>query len=243
MCASGSVVEHRLAKARVAGSNPVSRSFIFVGTFVLQRIPAFLFLKIFIGKCLAEGECIMLQNKYIQLAPPSLSFAEQAADYYCRNREFLREYEPRREAAFFTAGRQREILEQEIRSQQAKLSFRFYIKPMAEPEKIIGIAALNNVVYGAFCSAFLGYKLDSEYLNRGYMTMAVNMISSYAFQTLGLHRLEANVMPRNKASLRVLEKNQFVNEGISRYYLNINGVWEDHIHMVKLNYGMHNEKH
>ena len=114
---------------------------------------------------------------------------------------------------------------------------------MAEPEKIIGIAALNNVVYGAFCSAFLGYKLDSGYLNRGYMTMAVNMVSSYAFQTLGLHRLEANVMPRNKASLRVLEKNRFVNEGISRYYLNINGVWEDHIHMVKLNYGMHNEKH
>ena len=75
------------------------------------------------------------------------------------------------------------------------------------------------------------------------MTMAVNMISSYAFQTLGLHRLEANVMTGNKASLRVLEKNQFVNEGISRYYLNINGVWEDHIHMVKLNYGMHNEKH
>ena len=172
-----------------------------------------------------------------------MAFAEQAADYYCRNREFLREYGPRREAAFFTAERQQEILEQEIRSQQAKLSFRFYIKPMAEPEKIIGIAALNNVVYGAFCSAFLGYKLDSEYLNRGYMTMAVNMISSYAFQTLGLHRLEANVMPRNKASLRVLEKNQFVNEGISRYYLNINGVWEDHIHMVKLNYGMHNEKH
>ena len=100
MCASGSVVEYRLAKARVAGSNPVSRSFIFVGTFVLQRIPAFLFLKIFIGKCLAEGECIMLQNKYIQLAPPSLAFAEQAADYYCRNREFLREYGPRREAAF-----------------------------------------------------------------------------------------------------------------------------------------------
>ena len=83
MCASGSVVEYRLAKARVAGSNPVSRSFVFVGTFVLQRIPAFLFLKIFIGKCLAEGECMMLQNKYIQLAPPSLSFAEQAADYYC----------------------------------------------------------------------------------------------------------------------------------------------------------------
>ena len=60
-----------------------------------------------------------------------------------------------------------------------------------------------------------------------------------AFEELGLHRIEANVMPKNKASLRVLEKNHFVNEGISKYYLNINGVWEDHIHMVKINYDMH----
>ena len=50
---------------------------------------------------------------------------------------------------------------------------------------------------------------------------------------------EANVMPRNKASLRVLEKNRFVNEGLSKYYLKINGVWEDHIHMVKINYAVH----
>ena len=50
---------------------------------------------------------------------------------------------------------------------------------------------------------------------------------------------EANVMPRNKASLKVLEKNHFVNEGLSKYYLKINGVWEDHIHMVKINYAMH----
>ena len=42
-------------------------------------------------------------------------------------------------------------------------------------------------------------------------------------------------MPRNKASLRVLEKNGFTNEGTASEYLNINGVWEDHIHMVKLN--------
>ena len=89
---------------------------------------------------------------------------------------------------------------------------------------------------------FLGYKLDQEYLNQGYMTMAVDMVTAYAFSVLGLHRLEANVMPRNKASLRVLEKNGFLNEGLSKYYLNINGVWEDHIHMVKLNESMHRDK-
>ena len=184
----------------------------------------------------------MLQNEWIQLVPPSLSLAEQAADYYCRNGEFLKAYEPKREEVFFTPERQREILGNEIRSWRAKLSFHFYIRLAADPEKIIGIVALNNVIYGAFCSAFLGYKLDREYLNQGYMTMAVDMVTAYAFSVLGLHRLEANVMPRNKASLRVLEKNGFLNEGLSKYYLNINEVWEDHIHMVKLNESMHRDK-
>ena len=98
---------------------------------------------------------------------------------------------------------------------------------------------MNNVVWGAFCSASLGYKLDKDYVNKGYMSVAVEMLIKYAFEELGLHRIEANVMPKNKASLRVLEKNQFINEGTSKYYLNINGVWEDHIHMVKINYAMH----
>ena len=70
------------------------------------------------------------------------------------------------------------------------------------------------------------------------MSMAVSMITQYAFEELHLHRIEANVMPRNQASLRVLQKIQFENEGISKYYLKINGVWEDHIHMVKINYDM-----
>ena len=69
--------------------------------------------------------------------------------------------------------------------------------------------------------------------------MAVEMLVRYAFEELQLHRIEANVMPRNAASLRVLEKNDFVNEGLSKYYLRINGTWEDHIHMVKLNDSMH----
>ena len=38
------------------------------------------------------------------------------------------------------------------------------------------------------------------------MSMAVEMLVRYAFEELKLHRIEANVMPRNAASLRVLEK-------------------------------------
>ena len=118
-------------------------------------------------------------------------------------------------------------------------AFRFYIRLAEQPNKIIGIIGLNNVVWEAFCSAFLGYKLDKNFINSGYMSMAIAMLVNYDFEELHLHRIEANVMPKNIASLRVLEKNAFINEGISKYYLNINGIWEDHIHMVRINYDMH----
>lgn len=182
---------------------------------------------------------ITMKNQSIQLVPPDLSLAEQAVDYYNRNREFLKAFEPVRNEAFFSSEYQREILREEMDAYKKRTAFRFYIMPMEQPSKIIGIIGLNNVVWGAFCSAFLGYKSDKDFVNKGYMSIAVAMLTKYAFEELGLHRIEANVMPKNKASLRVLEKNQFINEGISKYYLKINGVWEDHIHMVKINYAMH----
>lgn len=181
----------------------------------------------------------MMENRYIQLVPANLSLAEQVVDYYRRNRSFLEAFEPLRNEEFFSLEHQREVLKKEMLAYGEKTAFRFYIIPAERPTAVIGIIGLNNVVWGAFCSAFLGYKLDKEFLNKGYMTMAVKMLVKYAFEELRLHRIEANVMPKNKASLRVLEKNHFVNEGSSKYYLNINGVWEDHIHMVKINYAMH----
>lgn len=180
-----------------------------------------------------------MKNQYIQLVPADLSLAEQVVDYYKRNRDFLKAFEPVRSEEFFSLEYQRTALKKEMADYETKAAFHYYIMPMERPSKIIGIIGLNNVVWGAFCSAFLGYKLDKDYVNKGYMSVAVEMLVKYAFEELGLHRIEANVMPKNKASLRVLEKNQFINEGISKYYLKINGVWEDHIHMVKINYAMH----
>lgn len=180
-----------------------------------------------------------MKNQYIKLVSVDPSLAEQVVDYYKRNCTFLEAFEPVRSEEFFSLEYQRTVLKKEMADYEAKTAFRYYIMPMEQPSKIIGIIGLNNVVWGAFCSAFLGYKLDKDYVNKGYMSIAVEMLTKYAFEELGLHRIEANVMLKNKASLRVLEKNQFINEGISKYYLNINGVWEDHIHMVKINYAMH----
>ena len=175
-----------------------------------------------------------MQNEAICLIPADVSLTAQVADFYTRNRAFLAPYKPARTEKFFTPAYQRTLLLQEMRARRERTAFRFYITPAGQPDRIIGAIGLSNIVWGAFCSAFLGYKLDEALQGRGYMTAPVAMVTEYAFQTLHLHRIEANVMPRSKASLRILEKNGFYPEGLAKKYLKINGIWEDHIHMVKL---------
>lgn len=176
-----------------------------------------------------------LKTADLILRPASPELAPRVLEYYLRNQKFLEPFEAKHEESFFTLERQREILKKDMEGAENRASARFYICPKAEPDCVIGTAALNNIVWGCFESCYLGYKLDGGYLNRGYMTQAVTAVVRFAFETLRLHRIEANVMPRNKRSLRVLEKCGFREEGMARNYLKINGVWEDHIHMVRLN--------
>ena len=180
-----------------------------------------------------------MPEKSIILLQPKPELAEAAADYYRRNWTFLAPYEPLREMDFFTVAHQRQILEGEACAWSQRTAYRFYLSLSTEPERIIGMIGLSSIVWGAFRSAFLGYKLDQEHRNCGYMTWAVDQVVQFAFSNIGLHRIEANVMPRNTPSLRVLEKNGFSSEGLAQHYLSIHGVWEDHIHMVRLNYAMH----
>ncbi len=70
------------------------------------------------------------------------------------------------------------------------------------------------------------------------MTEAIVKMVAIAFEKLSLHRIEANIIPRNTRSIRTVEKAGFEYEGISKKYLKINGVWEDHVHMVILNEAM-----
>ena len=60
------------------------------------------------------------------------------------------------------------------------------------------------------------------------MTDAVKAAAPFAFDTLGLHRLEAACLPHNAPSMRVLAKAGFRRECVARRYLKINGVWQDH---------------
>jgi ribosomal-protein-alanine N-acetyltransferase len=96
-------------------------------------------------------------------------------------------------------------------------------------EQVIGEVNLNNVIRGAMQSATVGYWVDQRHAGRGYVAEGVVLLMQYAFEQLGLHRVEICIVPRNDRSRRVMEKLQIREEGLAERYLEINGVWEDHI--------------
>jgi len=92
-----------------------------------------------------------------------------------------------------------------------------------------GEVNVNNVVRGAFQSAHVGYWIDQTRAGNSYMSEAVVVLCRYMFEQVGLHRLQISIIPRNSNSHRVVEKLGLRSEGIAERYLEINGVWEDHV--------------
>lgn len=180
----------------------------------------------------------MIKSAYetsrLKLILSNPNMVQQVTDYFLRNKYFLQETEPAREHAFYTTAFQRCELENDIKCFRNGTVVKFWITPK-DSDKIIGMLAFNGIIMGVFQSCFLSYRLDIDEINKGLMTEAVAKGIEIAFNDIGLHRLEANIMPKNKSSLRVVEKLGFTNEGISKSYLKINGIWENHIHMVLLN--------
>lgn len=160
---------------------------------------------------------------------------EEMLDYYIRNEEHLRQYEPTRDSGFYTYEGQKEILTE---------SFRQFIDGTSidlgifKDEKLIGKIKLSNIVYGILRNAFVGYSIDKEHQGKGYMKEALNTVCSYAFEEMGLHRLEASTLMDNSRSQGVLKACGFNELGVSEKYLYINGEWRDHKIFYKVNYDL-----
>jgi len=93
----------------------------------------------------------------------------------------------------------------------------------------IGEVSLGSVQRGPFQSANVGYWIDVDHAGRSYMPEAVAVVLRFAFEELGLHRVEAAIVPRNENSRRVAEKLGLREEGTSQRFLQIRGAWEDHV--------------
>lgn len=155
-------------------------------------------------------------------------FCRNVLDFYLEGDSYFGAMEPDRIDGFYTVDYQRRLLEYEEKSFVANKSARYYIYEKENPNKIIGTAALRNIVRGSFLSATIGYKLLPEYTGKGYATQTVKKITDEAIFDEELHRIVAYVQPDNVASVRVLEKCGFEFEGVARDYAMLKGRWHDH---------------
>lgn len=94
---------------------------------------------------------------------------------------------------------------------------------------ILGALTLDHVRRGAAQSGTVGYWIGAQYAGQGYMQEALAAVMRHAFGPMDLSRIDAGCLPENAASRRVLEACGFEMEGIARSYLEIGGVWRDHV--------------
>jgi [ribosomal protein S5]-alanine N-acetyltransferase len=91
-----------------------------------------------------------------------------------------------------------------------------------------GMITIDSIIRGRFQSASLSYAAFAPAAGRGYMSEGLALVLRYAFTELRLHRLEASIQPANQASLRLVRRLGFRQEGFSPDMLFIDGAWRGH---------------
>lgn len=93
---------------------------------------------------------------------------------------------------------------------------------------LVGVINLTEIVRGFFQSAYVGCYTFLPHAGTGYMSKGLGLVIRRAFGEFRLHRLEANIQPKNAASIALFRRQGFRREGYSPRYLKISGRWRDH---------------
>ncbi|MBK5249413.1 MAG: GNAT family N-acetyltransferase [Actinomycetales bacterium] len=105
------------------------------------------------------------------------------------------------------------------------LAYSFVVEHEGE---MVGQLTISGITRGSLQSASIGYWISEHAAGRGIVPSAVAMASDFCWFEIGLHRVEINIRPENAASLRVVEKLGFRDEGFRERFLHIQGAWCDH---------------
>ena len=170
-----------------------------------------------------------LQTDRLILSVLSPSSASAVADYLQRTRPFLEPYHQLHNDSYFTPFIQKQYLRSDINAFFGKSQCGFWLIKKSDPTRIIGRLSFSGIIRGALQSCLMGYHLDQDEIGKGYMTEAVQSACEYMFSTWKLHRIQADIMPDNDRSIRLIERCGFKRQGLSEKYMAINGRWRDHV--------------
>jgi len=164
----------------------------------------------------------------LYLRRPRTGDFEQWSALRAASRSFLTPWEPTWPRDALSAESFRRRVRRASQEWREETGYGFFLVRLAD-DALLGGITLGSVRRGVAQSATLGYWLGAPYARQGFMTEAVHCVLGFAFDRLGLHRVEAACLPRNAASRGLLTKCGFREEGLARDYLKINGRWTDHL--------------
>lgn len=174
---------------------------------------------------------VTLESGDVVLRPIKLRDKAEWTRVRARNAAWLQPWEasnPVSQGQLPTFGGMVRVLNQQAREASA-LPFIITEKVPSQPKPaIVGQLTVSSIMWGSAMSATLGYWVDQDRAGRGIVPTAVALATDHCFRELGLHRMEINIRPENAASLRVVEKLGFRDEGLRPRFLHINGQWADH---------------
>lgn len=176
-----------------------------------------------------------LSTPRLLLLPAQPALARAMLDFHVRNRQHFEPWDPKPGDMFYTELYWTIQLRQRARDWEEGRGGRFLLALHAEPERVIGSVGLSNISRGAFQSCHLGYGLDQHCQGQGLMREALEAVIRCAFDTLRLHRVQANYQPHNLRSAGLLKRLGFEIEGHAKNYLYLNGAWRDHVLSSRLN--------
>lgn len=155
--------------------------------------------------------------------------APQLVDFFRRNEQHLAPWDPPRPAAILDLDFWQAECERAADDYAEGSVVRWILRERNNAEPIIGRVNYTQIARGPFQSCMLGYAIDQQHEGRGLMTEALQATNRQLFDVVKLHRIQANHLPDNVRSSRLLARLGFRREGLAREYLFIRGAWRDHV--------------
>ncbi|MGH9185120.1 MAG: GNAT family N-acetyltransferase [Acidimicrobiales bacterium] len=172
----------------------------------------------------------VLSGRRVKLRPLEAADFPAWQEVRRRNVDWLTRWEPRRAPGGPDVVEDRDAfaVRCSARQRERQLGTGFGFGIFADDD-FAGEINLSAVQRGPFQNAYIGYWIDEKQAGNGYVPEGLVVLARFAFEELRLHRIQISIIPRNLSSRRVVEKLGIRDEGIALRYLEINGVWEDHV--------------
>ncbi|MGL4728205.1 MAG: GNAT family N-acetyltransferase [Bosea sp. (in: a-proteobacteria)] len=180
-----------------------------------------------------ETQTHFLLTPNLILRPPRRADFHAWATLRHANRAFLSEYEILwKEEELNRYNFQLRL--RHIREQMTRGDGYSFLVLRREDARLMGGIVLYNIRRGELETCTAGAWMGRQYAMSGHMKEAMRALVPYAFNTLGLSRMEADSQAGNERAIRVLEAVGFQREGIARRQRWQNGEWRDHVLLARL---------